>query len=83
MKTMTIRNIPDNIAGQLKILAEASDASMNTTVVKILASGVLPRHAPRKRRDLSRFCGGWTQKEYEEFENATSDCEQICQEDWQ
>ena len=83
MKTMTIRNIPDNVAGQLKILAEASDASMNTTVVQILASGVLPRQTPRKRRDLSRFCGGWTQKEYEEFENATSEGERIYQEDWQ
>ncbi len=79
---MTIRNIPDEVAGQLKTMAEVSNASINTTVVRVLASGVMPKKAPRKRRDLSRFCGGWTQKEYDEFEHAVEDCEQINPEDW-
>ena len=82
MKTMTIRNIPDNVAGQLKVLAKASGASVNATAVRILKSGALPGKAPRKRRDLSRFCGTWSQKEYDDFQRAISDCEQINPEDW-
>ena len=82
MKTMTIRNIPDNVVGQLKFLAEASKTSINNTVVQVLVSGVLPQKTPRKRRDLSRYCGGWTQKEHDEFEQAVADCEQINPEDW-
>ena len=82
MKTMTIRNIPDNVVGQLKFLAETSNTSINNTVVQVLVSGVLPQKAPRKRRNLSRYCGGWTQKEYDEFKHAVADCEQINPEDW-
>ena len=83
MKTMTIRNIPDDVAGQLKFLAETSNASINTTVVRLISGSVFPqKRRRRKRRDLSRFCGGWTQNDFNEFERATADCERVNPEDW-
>ena len=82
MKTMTIRYIPDEVAGQLKSLAEATNTSVNTTVVQMLSNGVLPKRKQRRVNDLSRFCGGWTQKDLKEFERVMADCERIDPEDW-
>ena len=83
MKTMTIRNIPDEVAAGLKGIADKSDASMNTTVVRLLTDGVLPRRKKRTVNDFSKYCGGWTQKEYDKFEAAVADCERIDAEAWQ
>ena len=77
MKTMTVRNIPDGVAFKLKSLAETSDASMNTTILRVLSEGVLPRRKKRVKNDFSRYCGGWSQKEFDTFEAAVADCEKI------
>ena len=82
MKTMTIRNIPDEVAAGLKGIADKSDASMNTTVVRLLTDGVLPRRKKRTVNDFSKYCGGWSQKEFDEFEAAVVDCERIDPEAW-
>ena len=82
MKTMTIRNIPDEVAAGLKGIADKSDASMNTTVVRLLTDGVLPRRKKRTVNDFSKYCGGWSQKEYDKFEAAVADCERIDAEAW-
>ena len=82
MKTMTVRNILDQIAVLLKGMAETSETSINTTVVRVLADGVLPRKSKRVKNDFSRYCGGWSQKEFDEFHAAISDCERIEQEAW-
>ena len=82
MKTMTVRNIPDDVAVMLKSLAESSDASMNTTILRVLSEGVLPRRKKRAKNDFARYCGGWYQEEFDMFEAAVADCEKINPEDW-
>jgi plasmid stability protein len=82
MKTMTIRNIPDEVAISLKSLAETSNASINTTVVRVLSSSMFPQRKHRAKNDFSKYCGGWTQKEFDKFEAAVADCERINPEDW-
>ena len=82
MKTMTIRNIPDEVAVVLKSMADASDTSMNTTIVRVLSDRTLPRQKHRARNDFSKYCGGWSQKEFDDFETAVADCERINPEDW-
>ncbi len=82
MKTMTVRNIPDEVALLLKGMAETSATSINTTVVRVLAAGVLPRKGKRVKSDFSKYCGGWSQKEFDDFEAAVADCERINPEDW-
>ena len=82
MKTMTIRNIPDDVAVVLKSLADKSDASVNTTIVRLLSDKVLPRRKKRSVNDFSRYCGGWSQKEFDAFETAVTDCERIDPEAW-
>ena len=82
MKTMTVRNIPDEVARLIKGLAETSNASLNTTVVRVLENGVLPRRKSRVKSDFSKYCGGWSQKEFDKFESAIADCEKINSEEW-
>jgi len=82
MKTMTIRNIPDEVAVILKKLADASGASMNTMIVRVLSDKVLPRRKQRVANDLSKYCGGWSQKDFDNFESAVADCEKVNPEDW-
>ena len=82
MKTMTIRNIPDEVAVVLKSMADASDTSMNTTIVRVLSDRVLPRRRHRVKNDFAKYCGGWSQKEFDDFETAVADCERINPEDW-
>ena len=82
MKTMTVRNIPDEVARLIKGLAETSNASLNTTVVRVLADGVLSRRKIRAKSDFSKYCGGWSKEEFEKFETAVADCEKTNPEDW-
>ena len=82
MKTMTVRNIPDEVAVLLKGMAETSDTSINTMVVRVLADGVLPRRKKLVKNDFSKYCGGWSQKEFNDFEAAVADCERINSEEW-
>lgn len=82
MKTMTIRNIPDEVAVVLKSMADASDTSMNTTIVRVLSDRALPRRRHRVKNDFAKYCGGWSQKEFDDFETAVADCERINPEDW-
>ena len=82
MKTMTIRNIPDEVATLLKSMAESSDASINATTVRVLSNGVLPNPKKRVQNDFSKYCGGWSQKEFDDFEAAVADCERVNPEDW-
>ena len=83
MKTMTVRNIPDEVARLIKGIAETSTASLNTTVVRVLSDGVLPRGKSRVKSDFSQYCGGWSQKEFDKFEATIADCEKINPGEWE
>ena len=82
MKTMTVRNIPDEVATLLKDMAATSETSVNTMVVRVLANGVLPDKKKRVKSDFSKYCGGWSQKEFDDFEAAVADCGKVNPEDW-
>ena len=75
MKTLTVRNIPDDVTALLQANARSAGTSMNSTVVRILAEGVRPHKRRRPLNDFSKYCGGWTQEEFDKFEVAVSDCD--------
>ena len=83
MKTMTVRNIPDEVAEKLKGIAETVNTSINAMVVRVLEAGVLPHGKKRPSHDFSRFCGGWSQQEFDDFEKAVADCGNIYREEWE
>lgn len=82
MKTLTVRNIPDDVTALLKASASTSGTSMNSTVVRVLSESVRPRRQSRPLNDFSKYCGGWSQKEFDEFEAAVAECESMDEGEW-
>ena len=82
MKTMTIRNIPDEVAAYISGRASEEGRSINTMAVALLSQ--LAGYAARqqKKRDLSWLAGSWSQAEAHLFDKAVSDCRRVDTEDW-
>ena len=83
VKTMTVRNIPEDVAERLNTLARERGQSMNATVVALLRESVGGAGPLRKKRDLSAFCGVWADAEAREFEEAVAAFDEIDVRDWQ
>jgi len=82
MKTMTIRNIPDEVAAYIYGKATEEGRSINTLTVGILcraAGFVAPQ---KKRRDLSWIAGSWSSAETHRFNAAVGECRQVDLESW-
>jgi hypothetical protein len=82
MKTLTVRNVPDDVTLLLQANARSSGTSMNSTVVRILTEGVRPRKKCHPLNDFSKYCGGWSQEEFNKFEEVVSECEKIDEDSW-
>ena len=82
MKTMTVRNIPDSIADGLSKRASGAHTSVNAVVLALLSEAVSGGSPFSRKRDLSEFCGVWSDKELEEFNAATESTRQIDSEEW-
>ena len=83
MKTMTIRNIPDDVAANLAAKAKAENRSVNATVVGVLTSSFAPSAKPVPKVDVSEFCGVWSKEEADAFEKIIEESfERIDPEDW-
>lgn len=72
MKTMTIRNIPDDVASWLAEQARTRRASVNATTVSVLTSAAIP-NSERKRRELGGLFGSWSKEEGRRFDKATKE----------
>ena len=79
MKTMTIRNIPDEVTAGILDASETRHLSMNAAVISLIAHG-LGIGPSQKKNDFSAFCGGWSAKEHAAFEKATA--RTVDPEDW-
>ena len=83
MKTMTIRNIPDDVAANLAAKAKAENRSVNATVVGVLTSSFAPFSKPAPKADFSEFCGVWSKEKADAIEKAIDESfERIDPEDW-
>lgn len=83
MKTMTIRNIPDEVVTYITNKAASESRSINSMIILLLsqAAGVSAR--PKKKRDLSWLSGSWSESEQQAFDRATRDCRTVQPEDWE
>ena len=84
MKTITIRNIDDNLSRVLKIRAKESENSLNTCIINILkqATGLSKKQFLKKYNDLDALAGTWTEEEFYEFNNNISSFNQIDEGMW-
>lgn len=80
MKTLTVRNIPAEVAEALDREKRRRGSSLDRTVIDLLSQG-LGVGAVRSN-GLGRPGGNWSEEELEEFERAVSPFEQIDEELW-
>jgi hypothetical protein len=84
MGTITVRNLPPNVARAVRDKAKRERLSLNKAVVKLLeeATGGAPDHRPVSHDDLDRFFGTWTRKEANVFDAALRELREIDPEMW-
>ena len=84
MKTLTIRNIDDELNKLLKKKAEESGTSLNSCIINILKekSGLLKKQFSKKYSDLDELAGTWNKKDYDEFNENIASFDQIDEEMW-
>lgn len=81
MKTMTIRNVPSEVAQALDAERLRRGLSLNRTVLALIAESLGVSGKPRSNglKDLS---GDWTEDEYRQFEAATASFSEIDDDLW-
>jgi hypothetical protein len=82
LKTLTLRNVPEEVVDRLVSMAKETHQSMNAAAVQALRRCFGLEANPRRKRDLSTFAGSWSKKDFEKFEKATAPFEAIDGELW-
>jgi plasmid stability protein len=80
MKTLTIRNVPDDLSEALQRERSRRGASLNQTVLDLLRQRLAVGATPSN--GLGRLAGKWTAEELEDFERATAAFEEIDLDVW-
>lgn len=80
MKTLTIRNVPEDLHDALKREKARRGKSLNQTVIDLLSQrlGI----GARRSNGLARLAGQWTDEEFREFEEASAPFERVDEELW-
>jgi len=82
MKTMTLRNVPEEVVERLAAIAKETHQSMNGAAILALRRSLGLDAGPRRKRDLSPLAGTWKSKEYRAFEKAVARFSSIDEELW-
>ena len=82
MKTLTLRNVPDELSESLALAAQQAGQSINATAVKALSQSFGLGQSPRKKRDLSALAGTWNKKDEAAFRKATAVFDKIDKDLW-
>jgi plasmid stability protein len=80
MKTLTIRNLPPDVAEALEREKRRRGDSLNQTVIELLSQGL--GVGVTRSNGLARLAGRWDEEEFEHFERAMTPFEEIDQELW-
>lgn len=81
MKTMTIRNVPSEVAQALDAERLRRGLSLNRTVLALIAESLGVSGKPRSN-GLKGLSGDWTEDEYRQFEAAAAPFSEIDDDLW-
>ncbi len=82
MKTMTLRNVPEDLARELEREKQRRGKSLNQLAIDLMKESLgLGGEAPRSN-GLAKLAGSWSEDDLREFERATAQFEQIDEELW-
>ena len=84
MTTMTIRGLDDLTIKALKEKAKKEGSSVNAALVKLLQEelGIKKKKRTVVYNDLDHLAGTWSDKDFEEFLQATADFDKIDENMW-
>ena len=80
MKTLTIRNLPDEVAEALEKEKAQRGESLNQTVIDLLGQSL--GVGGTRSNGLARLAGKWTEKDFRKFEKAVAPFEKVDPELW-
>jgi plasmid stability protein len=80
MRTLTVRNVPPEVAEALEREKRRRGESLNQTVIELLTQGLGVGTA--RSNGLARLAGRWSEEEFQEFERAVAPFEEIDEELW-
>ena len=80
MKTLTIRNVPEDLHEALQSERFRRGSSLNQTVVDLLRQRLGVGTA--RSNGLGMLAGGWTDDEFAQFEEAVEPLERIDEDLW-
>ena len=82
MKTMTIRNVPTDLAQALDRERRKRGTSLNRTVLALLRNAVgVPNQAVRSN-GLRQLAGAWSEAEYDQFQQAVAPLGEVDEAMW-
>jgi hypothetical protein len=76
MESLTIQNIPLEIAQALQQESVRLNASLDDTVIELLRRALKIGSPQEKRNGLARLAGTWSAEEHDQFEAAIAVTEQ-------
>ena len=82
MKTMTIRNIPSELAQALDKERRRRGLSLNRTVLALLGNALGVQNAATRSNGLRQLAGTWSEAEYRQFEQAVAPFGEIDEAMW-
>jgi hypothetical protein len=88
MNQITIRGIPADVERAIRQESEASQLSLNKTIINMLKSAIetVEKKGPQKRKlnhNFDKYFGGWTKEEADEFDRfIKEEFDQIDEEMW-
>lgn len=80
MKTLTIRNLPPEVAEALEREKRRRGGSLNRTVIELLSQGL--GVGVSRSNGLARLAGQWSDEEFHRFEKAVAAFEEVDPELW-
>ena len=77
MKTMTLRNVPEELARELEHEKARRGASLNQLAIDLMKEALGLASNGKRSNGLAELAGTWSAEELEEFERATAQFEQV------
>ena len=82
MKTMTIRNIPAELAEALEAEKRRRGLSLNRTVLALMGEALGISTGRGRSNGLRDLAGSWSEEEFQHFENAVAPFGEIDEDIW-
>lgn len=82
MKTMTIRNVSDELSAALAAEKRRRGLSLNRTVLQLMQEALGVSTGRPRSNGIRRLAGSWSEEEFRSFEQAVQPLSEIDAELW-